>query len=155
MSMASTLYLLCGLPGSGKTTRAEELEAAGEGILLNADEWVSRLYPQDAEAAARDERKGLVEQVQWNLAERLLGSGISVILDWGVWARSERDHLRQRARTIGAEVQTVFVDAPLEVLHERVARRNLDLPAGTFSISAEELDKWAGLFEAPTEDELT
>ena len=52
-------------------------------------------------------------------------------------------------------MQTVFVDAPLEVLHERVARRNLDVPAGTFSISAEELDTWASLFEVPTQDELT
>lgn len=52
-------------------------------------------------------------------------------------------------------MQTVFVDAPLEVLHERVARRNLDRPPGTFSISAEELDEWVGLFEAPTEEELT
>lgn len=51
-------------------------------------------------------------------------------------------------------MQTIFVDAPLEELHERVARRNLDLPTGIFSISAEELDKWAALFEAPTQDEL-
>lgn len=150
-----TLYLLCGLPGAGKTTRAKELEAAGRGFLLNADEWVCRLYPDDAEAAARDERKDLVERLQWELVERLLSSGISVILDWGVWMRAQRDHYRQHARMVGADVQTIFVDAPLEVLHERVARRNLDLPPGTFRISAEELDEWAALFEPPTQDELT
>ena len=112
--MTPTLYMLCGLPGSGKTTRAKELEAAGEGILINADDWVCQLYPDDAEAAARDERKDLVEKVQWELVERLLTSGISVILDWGVWMRAERDHYRQRARDLGADVQTVFVDAPIE-----------------------------------------
>lgn len=152
--MAPTLHLLCGLPGSGKTTRAKELEAGGHGVRLNADEWVWQLYPDDAEAAARDERKDLVEQVQWELVERLLTGGISVILDWGVWMRAEREHYRTRARDLGANVQTVFVDAPLETLHERVARRNLDLPPGTFRISAEELDEWAGLFEPPTPDEL-
>ncbi|MDH4170001.1 MAG: AAA family ATPase [Acidimicrobiia bacterium] len=151
--MAPTLHLLCGLPGSGKTTRAKELEAAGQGVRLNADEWVWRLYPDDAEAAARDDRKGLVEQVQWELVERLLTSGISVILDWGVWMRAERDHYRNRARGLGASVQTVFVDAPIETLHERVAQRNLDLPPGAFSISVEELDEWAALFEPPTHDE--
>jgi predicted kinase len=152
--MTATLHLLCGLPGSGKTTRAKELEAAGQGVLLNADEWVSQLYPDAAEAAARDDRKGLVEQVQWELVERLLTNGISVILDWGVWGRAERDHYRERARDLGASVETVFVDAPIETLHQRVARRNLNLPPGTFSISVEELDEWAALFEPPTEDEL-
>lgn len=106
--MTPTLHLLCGLPGSGKTTRAQELEAAGQGVLLNADAWVCKLYPDDAEAAARDHRKGLVEQVQWELAERLLTSGISVILDWGVWTRAERDHSRNRARELGASVQIVY-----------------------------------------------
>ena len=147
--MKPTLHMLCGLPGSGKTTKAKELEAAGAGVLLNADSWVCELYPDDAEAAARDERKGLVEKIQWDLAERLLTSGISVILDWGVWVQAERDHYRARAEAAGAEVQIVFVDAPLEILHERIAARNLNLPPGTFHIAPEELDEWATIFEPP------
>lgn len=43
---------------------------AGRGILLNADEWVCQLYPDDAEAAGRDGRKDLVERLQWELVER-------------------------------------------------------------------------------------
>jgi len=152
--MVPTVYLLCGLPGSGKTRRAKELEAAGAGILLNADEWVCRPYPDDAEVAARDERKSLVEEVQWELAERLLIGGISVILDWGVWTRAHRDDCRRRARGVGAKVQVVFVDAPIETLHERIAQRNSRLPPGTFQISAEELDEWAAVFEPPTHEEL-
>lgn len=152
--MVTTLHLLCGLPGSGKTTRAKELEAAGLGLRLNADEWVCQLYPGDAEAAARDDRKRHVEQVQWELVERLLLSGVSVILDWGVWKRAERDHYRNRANALGASVQIVFLDAPLATLHERVGRRNLHLPPGTFNVSAEELDEWAPLFEPPTPQEL-
>ncbi len=149
-----TLYMLCGLPGSGKSVRAQELEAAGEGILLNADSWVRHLYPEDAEAAARDERKFLVHEVQWELVERLLAGGISVILDWGLWSREERDHYRQRARELGASVRTLFLDEPIETLHERVAQRNDNLPPGTFHISSEELDEWAAVFEPPTHEEL-
>ena len=152
--MAPTLFMLCGLPGSGKTTRAKELEAAGEGVLLNADSWVCRLYPDDAEAAARDERKARVHQVQWDFAERLLARGVSVIWDHGVSMRAERDHYRSRARKLGANVQTIFIDVPIETLHERLADRNRNLPPGDFHISAQELDEWAALFETPTRDEL-
>jgi predicted kinase len=49
-------------------------------------------------------------------------------------------------------VHTVFLDAPIETLHERVADRNVNLPPGTFSISVEEVDEWAVLFEPPTHD---
>ncbi len=35
-----TLYLTCGLPGSGKTTRAQEIEAEGGVVRLGADEWI-------------------------------------------------------------------------------------------------------------------
>ncbi len=152
--MTPTLYLLCGLPGSGKTTRAQELEAGGAGVLLNADSWVRTLYPDDPEAAARDHRKGLVEAVQWELAEQLLVGGTSVILDWGVWSRAERDDLRRQAVDLGAHVQTIFLDVPLDELHRRVAARNRTRPPGTFLISAEELDAWAEAFEAPSSEEL-
>ena len=149
-----TLYMLCGLPGSGKTERALELEAAGEGVLLNADSWVHELYPEDAEAAARDQRKFLVHQVQWRLATQLLLAGVSVILDWGVWSKEERDHYRQHAQELGAKVETIFLDVPIETLHERLASRNRNLPPGSFFMSAEELDAWAAVFEPPTADEL-
>lgn len=153
--MAPTLYLLCGLPGSGKTTRARQLEAAGRGILLNADQWVAKLYPDDSEAAARDERKGIVERLQWELAERLLSDGSNVILDWGLWLREQREHYRRLGHQLGADVELVYTKAPIETLHKRISERNRSLPPGTFHISAEELDEWAALFEPPTEDELT
>ena len=73
--MAPQLYLLCGLPTSGKTTRARELEAAANVVRLTADEWIARLYPDDAEAAARDERRDRVEALQWQIVERLLRIG--------------------------------------------------------------------------------
>ena len=153
--MRPTLYMLCGLPGSGKTTRAKELEAAGEGVLLNADSWVCQLYPDDAEAAARDERKARVHQVQWEVAERLLTGGISVIWDHGVSMRAERDHYRHRARELEANVETIFLDVPIETLHKRLADRNANLPLGAFRISVQELNEMAARFEPPTPDEST
>jgi len=151
--MGVTLYLTCGLPGAGKTTRALEIEAETGAVLLGADEWICRLYPDDAEAAARDERRSLVEQLQWHLVEQLLTAGVSVIVDWGLWTKAERKQYRDRAEALGATVHIEFVDAPLDELQRRVARRNENLPSGTFHISAEEMVEFARLFEPPTESE--
>ena len=74
-------------------------------------------------------------------------------MDHVVSKRAERDLYRRRTREVGAEVQLIFFDAPLEVLYESVAQRNLDLPPDTFNISAEELQEWAPLFEVPDADE--
>ena len=41
----STLYLTCGLPGSGKTTLAKQLERDLPALLLNGDEWLHAVYP--------------------------------------------------------------------------------------------------------------
>ena len=124
------------------------------GIVMDADAWVTLLYPDDQEAAARDDRKGRVFEVQWELVQRLLIAGHSVILDWGFSKRAERDECRSRAHELGVAVHTVFLDEPLDVLHERLAARNQDRPQGSFSISASELDEWAPLFERPTPEEL-
>lgn len=67
-----TIHLLCGLPGAGKSTLAQELEAEGGGVWLNADRWVWLLFPDDAEAAARDERKDRVERLQWETADQVM-----------------------------------------------------------------------------------
>ena len=153
-SMAPTLYLLCGLPASGKTTRARELAAATNGVRLTADEWIARLYPDDAEAAARDKRRDRVEALQWQIVERLLAIGTDVVLDWGLWTQAERAQYRQRAEALGARVKIEFVEAPLSVLQGRLAERNRDLTPGTFHISAAEMEEFASLFERPTAEEM-
>ncbi len=51
-------------------------------------------------------------------------------------------------------MEIVFLDVELDELRRRVAERNRNLPAGTFSISPEELDEWVGGFEPPTDEEL-
>ncbi|MDQ1385084.1 MAG: hypothetical protein QOG65_2463 [Actinomycetota bacterium] len=144
------LVLLCGLPGSGKTTVARELAAELGAIRFCPDEWMSAL-----ELDLFDEPiRARIESVQWSLAQELLQRGVSVVIEWGVWARSERDTVRERARELGVPVELHYLDVPLDVLWERVRARNDSGPPGTAIISYENLVDWSEhLFEPPTAEE--
>lgn len=156
MIRSPTLYLTCGLPGSGKTTLARKLEREIPALRLTADEWLHELYPDISTSEAETGPfRGRVERLQWMAAVRVLELGCSsVVLDWGVWAREERDVYRTGAREIGARVVLCLLDPPIDELWDRLARRNADRPFGAFDIPKEALLRWSELFQRPTADEL-
>jgi predicted kinase len=94
---AGCLIVTCGLPGSGKTTTSLELATEREGVRLSPDEWMATLDINLWDEAARER----VETLQWALVQELLQVGAAVIIEWGSWARVERDSLRERARQLG------------------------------------------------------
>lgn len=140
------LIIVCGLPGSGKTTLAKELEVQLRAIRFCPDEWMQALslniYDED--------RRAKIEALQWKLAQELLATGVIVIIEWGTWGRSERDALRIGARAVGAAVELRYLDAPEEVLFERIERRGIEKP----SIERADLSRWAAIFQAPTPEEI-
>lgn len=152
----ATLHLMVGLPGSGKTTEAKRLEQACGAVRLTPDEWQFFLYGHDIGDPEHDARHTKVEALMWDVAQRLLRAGVDVILDFGFWTKSERDAFRRRAHALGAGSTIHYMDVPLEVIWERLAARNQSAGENAvFYVGREELDEWAGLFEIPTEEELT
>ena len=144
------VILICGLPGSGKTALARALARERRGVRLCPDEWLTVLEIDLYDEHARD----LIETLQWRLAEELLQLGQSVVIEWGLWGRSERDALRHRCRELGVGVELRFLDVPVETLWQRVAARNADQPWGAAPIAKDDLLKWAAEFEAPDAEEL-
>jgi predicted kinase len=140
------LAIVCGLPGSGKTTLAKKLETAYGAVRLSPDDWMYSLEINIYDESTRAK----IEQLQWTLAQRLLELGASVIIEWGTWARSERDALRLRARELGAEVELHYLHATEEVLFERISRRGMENPP----IKREDLADWIKVFQAPDEVEM-
>ena len=85
-----TLFLLVGLPGAGKTTRARELEVAQRALRFSPDEWMIPLYGESDPDGMRDVLEGRLIAT----GARVLELGTSVILDFGFWGRDERSALR-------------------------------------------------------------
>ena len=149
----ATLHLTCGLPCAGKTTLAREIEQRGA-LRLTSDEWIIRLHGSDPVMARDEAIRGGIEVALLELAMRVLSLGVDVVLDFGVWSRSEREEMRGRAAFVGARSELHFVDAPLDVLIARVAARNAALPPGTLAIDEAEMRLWATWLERPDAEEL-
>ena len=101
-----------------------------------------------------DELRVRLERQLWALTRELLALGQSVILEWGHWARAERDEKRIGARSLGAEVELHYLDAPLEELIERADRRTASGEWTASPMTRDHFNEWATIFQPPDEDEL-
>ncbi len=156
----TTLHLMVGLPGSGKTTLARRLELEHAALRLSVDDWHVRLFGMDygddldpAALALHDARHGAIEALLWETAERALALRTSVILDFGFWSRAERDHFRAQARRLGVGFRMHYAEATEAQLLDRIRARNAALPPGTFHIPEAKLREWFVLFEPPGTEE--
>lgn len=150
----ATLHLMVGLPCAGKTTLAKKLEREHSALRLTTDEWHVHLFGQDAVDPEHDARHTLIEIMLWKIASRALELGTNVILDFGFWAREEREDFRMRAKQLGARSEVHFLDVPAEELMRRLAVRNAQDSQESFYIPEELMIPWIELFEKPTPDEL-
>jgi len=91
-----------------------------------------------------------IEKLQWEVAQQILRSGGNVVIEWGTWSRAERDALRIGARKLGAAAELHFLDAPVDVLFERIRRRNMETPP----ITLEDVQTWDRMFERPSAEEM-
>ena len=142
--------LICGLPASGKSTLARRLAPKIPAIRLDKDEWVTQL----GEDVWDDEFRVRIERKLWDLTQELLAQGHSVILEWGHWARVERDEKRLGARALGVGVELHYLDAPLEELIERADRRTRSGEWTAAPMTRAHFEEWAMIFQAPDEEEF-
>jgi len=140
------LIVVCGLPGSGKTTHATLLEARLGAIRFSPDEWMDALSLDLYDEGRREK----IEALQWKLGQKLLALGLTVIIEWGTWGRSERDTLRLGARTLGAAVELHYLFAPVDVLFDRLQRRGVEKPP----IERDQMLRWVEIFQVPTPEEI-
>ena len=125
---------------------ARSLAAERTGIRLCPDDWLEAL-----DISLWDERlRDRVERLQWELGRELLRADNVVIIEWGTWGRDERDQLRREARILGAQVELVFLDPPLDRLWQRIETRWQEDPP----IPRSDLDRWDEVFQRPDEEEL-
>jgi len=150
----TTLHLMVGLPCSGKTTLAKSLEVQLGALRLTPDEWHRYLFGQDATRPEHDERHRKIEALQWKVAATALQHGLDVILDFGLWAKVERQNYRRRAAALGAITKIHFLDVPFEELVERLAIRNQRTSEDVTFIPLSMMNEYLPNFQAPDLQEM-
>lgn len=146
-SGSGRLVIVCGLPGSGKTTLATEIEGREGGVRFSPDDRLAAL----AIDLWDEDRRARIEDLQWRIARRIISGGGTAIIEWGTWARAERDRLRIEARELGAAVELVALEADAATLFDRISHRGAETPP----ITEEQVQTWIGAFEPPSEEERT
>jgi predicted kinase len=146
----ATVHLLVGLPGAGKTTRAKQLEVDEPALRLTPDEWQISIFAGENPLDKRDIIEGELVQVGMRAAQL----GVSVVFDFGFWAKDERSALRWIADAVGARSCVVYLPIGAEDQRQRVAARFSNTPGQTFPISGAELALWRTQFQAPDDGEL-
>jgi predicted kinase len=144
MIMNPIVYLLCGLPYSGKTTYARKLEQDGV-VRLSLDEEVFRMFGrtyENHEEKQEEARQSLLRQL-----DEYLRSGTSVVLDWGFWKKRDRDDIQRLIREAGGEPRLLYFKRDIAELKSRANNRDMTV---NHEIDEPLLDVFVAQFEEPS-----
>jgi predicted kinase len=147
----TTVHMICGYLGAGKTTFARKVEERERALRFSVDEMYLRLFADgptyELDSAAMGRLLDVIED-HWT---RAAVQGISVVLDLGFWNREFRERTRARAEELGARVRLYFLQCSDDLARERCLSRNGT--EGAFLISPEGFEELKARFEAPSDDE--
>ena len=126
------LFLVCGLPGTGKSVVARYIAKKTNSLLLNTDVIRKKLFKKPKYSEGE---KGRVYDMLFKLAEKALkGSrkkvSKNVVLDGTFY----RKILRERAKRLAEKVGSKFVLIEV-VCSEEIAKQRLEKRAGEKSVS--------------------
>lgn len=139
------VYLLCGLPGSGKTTYAKELETQGV-IRLTLDEELFKRHGRHLPEGTYSEYEKKTKDALTEELVQHLKQNRSVVLDWGFWKREDRDRIAQLVRDNGGEPKLLYFKRDLNELASRVQNRDL---SKNHEIDTQMLADFSAQFEEP------
>jgi predicted kinase len=128
----ATAHLIHGYLGVGKTTLARQLEQRIPAIRFSHDEWVTRLYGDDPPVEHFQKFCRRVSEQLEEVWPRCLELGVDVVLDFGFWTCWDRDALRAKIATVGAEARLYRVTCSEEESWRRIEQRNEDLQGSLY-----------------------
>ncbi|XQQ06637.1 MAG: AAA family ATPase [Leptolyngbya sp. IPPAS B-1204] len=128
------LYLMCGLPCSGKTTFASQLAKEKNALVFSLDKLVLSFFPEEDNFETHRKYVQRVQDAFFPIVSDLLWHGCSIVMDFPAHTRNERDQLRQLAIQAKVKTQLYYLQADLETIAQRIQQRNAALKDGEYYI---------------------
>ncbi|WP_137284698.1 AAA family ATPase [Halorussus salinisoli] len=127
------LVVVCGLPGVGKTTVAEDISDRLDGRLLRTDVIRKEILsdPDYTEEEAR-----MVYREMFDRARESVEDGESVVLDGTFKDTVYRDHATDLSESLDADFRLVKVECAAEVVRDRIESREGDESDADFDVHA-------------------
>ncbi len=114
------LVVISGLPGTGKSHFSRKLAERVPLVILESDALRKALFTSPS--YSQEESFRLFQAIHV-LIERFLRKGISLILDATNLSEHNREHLYRIADRLNAKLLLVWVEAPPELVRERLGNR--------------------------------
>lgn len=139
----STLYILTGLPGSGKSSFCNRYVAGTDGFtVVSTDEIRRRLCGGDA---TNQDNNGLIFAVARREVHNALTEGRNVVFDATNLSRRDRRNVKKWAPE-NTKIGMLFVDTPFEECAKRNSARSKPVPE-------KRMTEMAAKLQRPTADE--
>ena len=122
----SSVHLICGFMGTGKTTIARRLAMQMNAVRLTHAEFMADLYGTDIPESEFQAKWDKVDKLIWNLAEQIVCAGGSVILDYGFGSRESRQKAVERAKIFCDSITFHQVECDFETAKKRLRERDGD-----------------------------
>jgi predicted kinase len=152
------IALISGNVGAGKSTYATRLSVQDNGYIFTTDEWMRNLFykdipdPPSYEWALERTERIEVQILQESL--KLLARNISVILDIGFFAESQRTRVQSFFRDRGYGPVLHYLDVDKETRWQRVDERNtIQGETFEFFVSRQVFEFCETIFEPLDEEE--
>ena len=135
----TTIHLMVGFMGFGKTTLAQKLAEDLPAVCLTHDTYMVKLYDRNMPYADFKSNYQKVDEMLWSLAEKILKCGCDVIMDYGFWSKEHRLKAYTRAKKITKDIVFHQMVCDMNIAKERILKRSKESPDELY-ITEDEFD---------------
>lgn len=119
----STIHLMCGYIGFGKTTVAKQIEQETGARRFTPDDVMIELFGTDVGDDFM-EKANKVDEYIWEQIALAIKNGQDVIYDAGSWSADDRKYVMQRIQKLGAKSLWHQVNCDIELAKKRTLARS-------------------------------